>query len=87
MPPPPTAAEACRRSGSCSRPRAKGPTRSGGASGVATAAGRGRSASCLLPFLQGLPNLPPLRVSSSAPVTPPLSSPTASQAPKIRKPD
>ncbi|BAD86942.1 hypothetical protein [Oryza sativa Japonica Group] len=35
----------------------------------------------------GLPNLPPLRVSSSAPVTPPLSSPTASQAPKIRKPD
>uniref|UniRef100_A0A0E0I2U3 Protein BZR1 homolog n=2 Tax=Oryza TaxID=4527 RepID=A0A0E0I2U3_ORYNI len=45
------------------------------------------SASCLLPFLRGLPNLPPLRVSSSAPVTPPLSSPTASRPPKIRKPD
>ncbi|XP_006658737.2 protein BZR1 homolog 1 [Oryza brachyantha] len=45
------------------------------------------SPSCLLPFLRGLPNLPPLRVSSSAPVTPPLSSPTASRPPKIRKPD
>ncbi len=45
------------------------------------------SASCLLPFLRGLPNLPPLRVSSSAPVTPPLSSPTVSQPPKIRKLD
>uniref|UniRef100_A0A0D9X0S4 Protein BZR1 homolog n=1 Tax=Leersia perrieri TaxID=77586 RepID=A0A0D9X0S4_9ORYZ len=43
--------------------------------------------SCLLPFLRGLPNLPPLRVSSSAPVTPPLSSPTASRPPKMRKPD
>ncbi|KAL6855985.1 hypothetical protein ACP4OV_018787 [Aristida adscensionis] len=41
----------------------------------------------LLPFLRGLPNLPPLRVSSSAPVTPPLSSPTASRPPKVRKPD
>ncbi|XP_062188256.1 protein BZR1 homolog 1 [Phragmites australis] len=45
------------------------------------------SASSLLPFLRGLPNLPPLRVSSSAPVTPPLSSPTASRPPKVRKPD
>ncbi|KAF0931011.1 hypothetical protein E2562_038940, partial [Oryza meyeriana var. granulata] len=40
------------------------------------------SPSCLLPFLWGLPNLPPLRVSSSAPVTPPLSSPTVSRLPK-----
>ncbi|KAG8079990.1 hypothetical protein GUJ93_ZPchr0007g6143 [Zizania palustris] len=45
------------------------------------------SPACLLPFLRGLPNLPPLRVSSSAPVTPPLSSPTASRPPKVRKPD
>ncbi|TVU38212.1 hypothetical protein EJB05_11590 [Eragrostis curvula] len=49
------------------------------------------TAACLLPFLRGaLPNLPPLRVSSSAPVTPPLSSPTAaSRGPpvKVRKPD
>ncbi|XP_062190520.1 protein BZR1 homolog 1-like [Phragmites australis] len=45
------------------------------------------SPSYLLPFLRGLPNLPPLRVSSSAPVTPPLSSPTASRPPKVRKPD
>ena len=52
--------------------------------GAATAA-----ASSLLPFLRGLPNLPPLRVSSSAPVTPPLSSPTAASRPptKVRKPD
>ncbi|KAL6657709.1 hypothetical protein ACP70R_005489 [Stipagrostis hirtigluma subsp. patula] len=41
----------------------------------------------LLPFLRGLPNLPPLRVSNSAPVTPPLSSPTASRPPKVRRPD
>ncbi|KAF0890922.1 hypothetical protein E2562_005049 [Oryza meyeriana var. granulata] len=45
------------------------------------------SPSCLLSFLRGLPNLPPLRVSSSAPVTPPLLSPTASRPPKVRKPD
>ncbi|VAH44421.1 unnamed protein product [Triticum turgidum subsp. durum] len=45
------------------------------------------SPACLLPFLRGLPNLPPLRVSNSAPVTPPLSSPTASRPPKILKPD
>uniref|UniRef100_A0ACD5YX93 Uncharacterized protein n=1 Tax=Avena sativa TaxID=4498 RepID=A0ACD5YX93_AVESA len=44
-----------------------------------------QSPACLLPFLRGLPNLPPLRVSSSAPVTPPLSSPTASRPPKIQK--
>ena len=44
------------------------------------------SAACLLPFLRGLPSLPPLRVSNSAPVTPPLSSPTsASRPPKIQK--
>ncbi|GJN32884.1 hypothetical protein PR202_gb21424 [Eleusine coracana subsp. coracana] len=44
----------------------------------------------MLPFLRGLPHLPPLRVSSSAPVTPPLSSPTSSSRPppaKVRKPD
>ncbi|XP_047069336.1 protein BZR1 homolog 1-like isoform X1 [Lolium rigidum] len=46
-----------------------------------------QSSACLLPFLRGLPNLPALRVSSSAPVTPPLSSPTASRPPKIQKPD
>ncbi|KAF0927111.1 hypothetical protein E2562_029868 [Oryza meyeriana var. granulata] len=45
------------------------------------------SPSCLLSFLWGLPNLPPLRVSSSTPVTPPLSSSTASRPPKVRKPD
>nr|CAB3458427.1 unnamed protein product [Digitaria exilis] len=47
------------------------------------------AATSLLPFLRGLPNLPPLRVSSSAPVTPPLSSPTAASRPptKVRKPD
>ncbi|CAM0906461.1 unnamed protein product [Alopecurus aequalis] len=44
-----------------------------------------QSSACLLPFLRGLPNLPPLRVSNSAPVTPPLSSPTASRPPKIQK--
>jgi len=40
-------------------------------------------------FLRGLPNLPPIRVSSSAPVTPPLSSPTAASRPptKVRRPD
>ncbi|PWZ14928.1 Protein BZR1 1 [Zea mays] len=49
------------------------------------------AAASLLPFLRGLPNLPPLRVSSSAPVTPPLSSPTAAAASrpptKVRRPD
>nr|CAB3454759.1 unnamed protein product [Digitaria exilis] len=47
------------------------------------------AATSLLPFLRGLPNLPPLRVSSSAPVTPPLSSPTAASRPptKVHKPD
>ncbi|KAJ1291601.1 hypothetical protein BS78_02G327600 [Paspalum vaginatum] len=47
------------------------------------------AAASLLPFLRGLPNLPPLRVSSSAPVTPPLSSPTAASRPptKVRRPD
>ncbi|CAL9174796.1 unnamed protein product [Musa hybrid cultivar] len=43
--------------------------------------------SCLLPFLRNLTALPPLRISNSAPVTPPLSSPTASHPPKIRAPD
>ncbi|CAA6667423.1 unnamed protein product [Spirodela intermedia] len=33
--------------------------------------------SFLLPFLRNLPSLPPLRISSSAPVTPPPASPTA----------
>uniref|UniRef100_A0A1D1Z4V3 Protein BZR1 homolog n=1 Tax=Anthurium amnicola TaxID=1678845 RepID=A0A1D1Z4V3_9ARAE len=44
--------------------------------------------SCLLlPFLRNLPSLPPLRISSSAPVTPPLSSPTASSRPPgLRRP-
>jgi hypothetical protein len=36
------AAEAYRRSGGCGRPRAKGPTRSGGAGGAAAAAAAGR---------------------------------------------
>ncbi|EER99604.1 hypothetical protein BDA96_02G370200 [Sorghum bicolor] len=54
-----------------------------------TAAAAAAAASSLLPFLRSLPNLPPLRVSSSAPVTPPLSSPTAASRPptKVRKPD
>ncbi|CAL9774972.1 unnamed protein product [Musa acuminata subsp. burmannicoides] len=43
--------------------------------------------SCLLPFLRNLTTLPPLRISNSAPVTPPLSSPTASSPPKIKAPD
>ncbi|CAL9039975.1 protein BZR1 homolog 1-like [Musa acuminata AAA Group] len=43
--------------------------------------------SCLLPFLRNLSTLPPLRISNSAPITPPISSPTASRPPKIRKPD
>ncbi|KAJ0982176.1 hypothetical protein J5N97_010431 [Dioscorea zingiberensis] len=43
--------------------------------------------SYLLPFLRNLSSLPPLRISNSAPVTPPLSSPTASRPPKLRKPD
>ncbi|KAG0456813.1 hypothetical protein HPP92_024601 [Vanilla planifolia] len=34
--------------------------------------------SYLLPFLRNLSSLPPLRISNSAPVTPPLSSPTSS---------
>jgi brassinosteroid resistant 1/2 len=57
------------------------PTRHG-SSNSATPAG----AACLhmLPFLRGLP---PLRVSNSAPVTPPLSSPTARPPAKVRKPD
>uniref|UniRef100_A0A1D1YJ40 Protein BZR1 homolog n=1 Tax=Anthurium amnicola TaxID=1678845 RepID=A0A1D1YJ40_9ARAE len=37
--------------------------------------------SYLLPFLRNLSSLPPLRISSSAPVTPPLSSPTSSRMP------
>ncbi|ONM24699.1 Protein BRASSINAZOLE-RESISTANT 1 [Zea mays] len=53
---------------------------------AAAAAAAAAAASSLLPFLRGLP---PLRVSSSAPVTPPLSSPTAASRPpaKVRKPD
>ncbi|XP_008795632.1 protein BZR1 homolog 1-like [Phoenix dactylifera] len=47
----------------------------------------GVNPSYLLPFLRNLSTLPPLRISNSAPVTPPLSSPTASRPPKIRKPD
>ncbi|KAJ0973661.1 hypothetical protein J5N97_015626 [Dioscorea zingiberensis] len=43
--------------------------------------------SYLLPFLHNLSSLPPLRISNSAPVTPPLSSPTASRPPKLQKPD
>ncbi|XP_042471128.1 protein BZR1 homolog 1-like [Zingiber officinale] len=39
--------------------------------------------SYLLPFLQNLTSLPPFRMSNSAPVTPPISSPTASRPPKI----
>ncbi|XP_010907212.1 protein BZR1 homolog 1 [Elaeis guineensis] len=41
--------------------------------------------SYLLPFLRKLSTLPPLRISNSAPVTPPLSSPTASHPTKLRK--
>ncbi|XP_008806188.2 protein BZR1 homolog 1-like [Phoenix dactylifera] len=47
----------------------------------------GVNPSYLLPFLWNLPTLPPLRISNSAPVTPPLSSPTASRPPKLRKPE
>ena len=42
-------------------------------------------ASHLLPFLRDISSLPPLRISNSAPVTPPLSSPTSSRPPKLRK--
>ncbi|GAB4848882.1 BES1/BZR1 protein 2 [Ancistrocladus abbreviatus] len=49
----------------------------------------GNPSSYLLPFLRNLasipPNLPPLRISSSAPVTPPISSPTSRSS--KRKPD
>ncbi|GFP84432.1 bes1/bzr1 homolog protein 1 [Phtheirospermum japonicum] len=38
--------------------------------------------SYILPFLHNLASLPPLRISNSAPVTPPLSSPTRSSKPK-----
>ncbi|KAK8933812.1 hypothetical protein KSP39_PZI015315 [Platanthera zijinensis] len=41
----------------------------------------------LLPFLQNLSALPPLRISNSAPVTPPLSSPTSSRPLKLQKPN
>ncbi|XP_020580249.1 protein BZR1 homolog 1-like [Phalaenopsis equestris] len=41
----------------------------------------------LLPFLRNLSSLPPLRISNSAPVTPPLSSPTSSRPLKLRKPN
>ncbi|KAI3462515.1 hypothetical protein Pfo_019178 [Paulownia fortunei] len=44
----------------------------------------GNPTSYILPFLHNLviPSLPPLRISNSAPVTPPLSSPTRSSKPK-----
>ncbi|KAK8962330.1 Protein BRASSINAZOLE-RESISTANT 1 [Platanthera guangdongensis] len=45
------------------------------------------SPSFLLPFLRNLSSLPPLRISNSAPVTPPVSSPTSSRPPKLKKPD
>ncbi|KAL2348475.1 hypothetical protein Fmac_002475 [Flemingia macrophylla] len=35
--------------------------------------------SFLIPFIRNMANLPPLRISNSAPVTPPLSSPRASK--------
>ncbi|KAI3959216.1 hypothetical protein MKW92_007314 [Papaver armeniacum] len=45
--------------------------------------------SYLLPFLRNLAsipsNLPPLRISNSAPVTPPLSSPTSSRTPNLKR--
>ncbi|CAA7387843.1 unnamed protein product [Spirodela intermedia] len=41
----------------------------------------------LLPFLRNLSSLPPLRISNSAPVTPPLSSPTASRMPTLKGPE
>ncbi|PKU87073.1 protein BZR1 homolog 1-like [Dendrobium catenatum] len=43
--------------------------------------------SYLLPFLRNLSSLPPLRISNSAPVTPPPSSPTSSRPFKLMKPD
>ncbi|KAI0516463.1 hypothetical protein KFK09_009138 [Dendrobium nobile] len=39
----------------------------------------------LLPFLRNLSSLPPLRISNSAPVTPPLSSPTSSRPLKLKR--
>ncbi|KAH0468258.1 hypothetical protein IEQ34_003291 [Dendrobium chrysotoxum] len=42
--------------------------------------------SYILPFIRNLSSLPPLRISNSAPVTPPLSSPS-SRPLKLRKPD
>jgi brassinosteroid resistant 1/2 len=70
------------------------PTRldhSSGGSSTHNPAAAAAAAASLLPFLRGLPNLPPLRVSSSAPVTPPLSSPTAAAASrpptKVRRPN
>ncbi|KAK1267797.1 hypothetical protein QJS04_geneDACA006210 [Acorus gramineus] len=44
------------------------------------------NANYLIPFLRNLASLPPIRISNSAPVTPPLSSPT-SRPSKMSKPD
>ncbi|XP_020584222.1 protein BZR1 homolog 1-like [Phalaenopsis equestris] len=43
--------------------------------------------SYILPFLRNLSSLPPLRISNSAPVTPPPSSPTSSRPLKLKKPN
>lgn len=68
------------------------PTRQDHAAGSVTGSNHHTAAACqlMLPFLRGLPHLPPLRVSNSAPVTPPLSSPTSGSRPppaKVRRPD
>ncbi|KAK1324056.1 Protein BRASSINAZOLE-RESISTANT 2 [Acorus calamus] len=44
------------------------------------------NANYLLPFLRNLTSLPPIRICNSAPVTPPISSPT-SRPSKMSKPD
>ncbi|KAK1300005.1 hypothetical protein QJS10_CPB13g00553 [Acorus calamus] len=44
------------------------------------------NANYLLPFLRNLTSLPPIRICNSAPITPPLSSPT-SRPSKMSKPD
>lgn len=44
------------------------------------------AASYIIPFLQNLSSLPGLRISGSAPVTPPLPSPTSSAQAKLKQP-
>ncbi|KAK8943776.1 hypothetical protein KSP40_PGU018292 [Platanthera guangdongensis] len=47
----------------------------------------GLNPSYLIPFLRNLSSLPPLRISNSAPATPPLPSPTSTRPLKLKRPD